>query len=59
MTNAILMIVTPMGRDIGLPFVIVETGKPMRDRMDHARVDEGESRLACELQGRGRMDQIT
>ncbi|MFM8321657.1 MAG: DUF421 domain-containing protein [Chloroflexota bacterium] len=43
----------------GLPVVIVEDGRPIKERMDLARVDEDDilSR-ARELQGLERMDQI-
>jgi uncharacterized membrane protein YcaP (DUF421 family) len=43
----------------GLPLVIVEDGKPLKERMDKARVDESDVLTAArELQGLERMDQI-
>jgi uncharacterized membrane protein YcaP (DUF421 family) len=75
-TNALLIIVTLVGVDIGMslwkqrspaleklvdgvPLVIVEEGKPLKDRMDKARVDEADILTAArELQGLERMDQI-
>ena len=43
----------------GLPIVIVEHGKPLRDRMRRARVDDADILAAArELQGLERMDQI-
>ena len=43
----------------GLPLVIVENGKPLQDRMDKARVDEGDILSAARmLQGLERMEQI-
>ncbi len=42
-----------------VPLVLVEDGKPLRDRMDKARVDEEDIlSSARELQGLERMDQI-
>jgi uncharacterized membrane protein YcaP (DUF421 family) len=43
----------------GTPLVIVEDGKPLKDRMDKARVDEEDIlHAARELQGLERMEQI-
>lgn len=43
----------------GIPMVIVENGKPLRDRMHKARVDEEDVLAAArESQGLKRMDQI-
>jgi uncharacterized membrane protein YcaP (DUF421 family) len=43
----------------GVPLVIVEDGKPLRDRMDKARVDDEDVMTAArELQGLERMDQV-
>jgi uncharacterized membrane protein YcaP (DUF421 family) len=43
----------------GIPLVIVEDGRPLRDRMRMARVDEGDILAAArELQGLERMDQV-
>jgi uncharacterized membrane protein YcaP (DUF421 family) len=43
----------------GAPLVIVEDGKPLKDRMDKARVDEKDVlHAARELQGLERMEQI-
>jgi uncharacterized membrane protein YcaP (DUF421 family) len=43
----------------GVPIVIVEDGKPLRDRMDKERVDEEDILAAArERQGLERMDQI-
>ena len=43
----------------GAPLVIVEEGKPLKDRMDKARVDEDDIlHAARELQGLERMEQI-
>ena len=43
----------------GAPLVIVEEGKPLKDRMDKARVDEEDIlHAARELQGLERMEQI-
>jgi uncharacterized membrane protein YcaP (DUF421 family) len=43
----------------GVPLVIVEDGKPLKDRMDKARVDEDDVLTAArELQGLARMEQI-
>jgi uncharacterized membrane protein YcaP (DUF421 family) len=43
----------------GAPLVIVEDGKPLKDRMDKARVDEEDIlHAARELQGLERMEQI-
>jgi uncharacterized membrane protein YcaP (DUF421 family) len=75
-TNAVLVIVTLVGLDIGLslwkersktmeqlidgvPLVIIEDGRPLKDRMSKARVDEGDILTAArELQGLERLDQI-
>lgn len=75
-TNAVLVIVTLVGLDIGLslwkersktmeqlidgvPLVILEEGRPLKDRMSKARVDEGDILTAArELQGLERLDQI-
>lgn len=74
--NAVVLIVTLMGMDIGLsllkgrskrlekwvdnvPLVIVENGKPFKDRMEKARVDEDDVLTAArELHGLERMEQI-
>lgn len=74
-TNAVLVIVTLVGLDIGLslwkersktmeqlidgvPLVIIEDGRPLKDRMSKARVDEGDILTAArELQGLERLDQ--
>jgi uncharacterized membrane protein YcaP (DUF421 family) len=43
----------------GVPLVIVEDGKPIKDRMQKARVDENDVLTAArELQGLERMEQI-
>ena len=43
----------------GTPLVLVEDGKPLRERMDRARVDDEDVLTAArELQGLERMDQI-
>lgn len=43
----------------GVPMVIVEDGKPLRERMRGARVDESDVLVAArERQGLERMDQI-
>ncbi|MEH2243844.1 DUF421 domain-containing protein [Nostoc sp.] len=43
----------------GVPLVIVEEGRPLKDRMAKARVDEDDILTAArELQGLERMDQI-
>lgn len=43
----------------GIPLVIVQNGKPLKDRMDAERVDEQDVLAAArELQGLERMDQI-
>lgn len=43
----------------GVPLVIVEEGRPLKDRMAKARVDEDDVLTAArELQGLERMDQI-
>ena len=43
----------------GLPLVIVEHGRPLRDRMAKSRIDEEDVLAAArELQGLERMDQI-
>lgn len=43
----------------GVPMVIVEDGRPIRERMERARVDEGDvMEAARELQGLERFDQI-
>lgn len=43
----------------GVPMVIVEDGRPLKDRMDKARVDESDILTAARvLQGLERMDQI-
>ena len=43
----------------GVPLVIVENGKPLKDRMHKARVDESDILTAARtLQGLERMDQI-
>jgi uncharacterized membrane protein YcaP (DUF421 family) len=75
-TNAILVIVTLIGLDIGLslwkqrfpqfdkfldgvPLILVEDGKPLKDRMTKARVDEADILTAArEVQGLERMEQI-
>ena len=75
-TNAVLVIVTLVGLDIGLslwkersktmeqlidgvPLVIIEDGRPLKDRMSKARVDEGDILTAArELQRLERLDQI-
>ena len=42
-----------------VPLIIVEDGRPLQDRMDKARVDEGDiMEAARRLQGLERMDQI-
>ena len=42
-----------------IPLVLVDDGKPLRDRMEKARVDESDILSAArELQGLERMDQI-
>lgn len=42
-----------------VPLVIVENGKPLKDRMDKARVDEEDVLTAArELQGLERMEQV-
>lgn len=76
LTNAMVMIVTLIGIDIGLsllkqrvpslekwiegvPLVIVEHGRPLKERMRKARVDETDVLTAArELQGLERMEQI-
>jgi uncharacterized membrane protein YcaP (DUF421 family) len=75
-TNALLVIMTLIGLDIGLsllkhfsprldrlleglPLVLVENGKPLKERMDKARVDEEDILTAArELQGLECMEQI-
>ena len=43
----------------GLPVIIVENGRALRDRMEQARVDEGDVLAAArERQGLERLDQI-
>lgn len=43
----------------GTPTIVVENGKPLKDRMDRARIGEDEIlEAARELQGLERMDQI-
>jgi len=43
----------------GVPTVLVENGRPLKDRMDKARVDASDiMQAARELQGVDRMDQI-
>jgi len=43
----------------GVPTVLVENGRPLKDRMDKARVDASDiMQAARELQGVERMDQI-
>jgi uncharacterized membrane protein YcaP (DUF421 family) len=43
----------------GVPLVIVEDGKPLKDRMERARVDESDVLVAArERQGLERLDQI-
>lgn len=43
----------------GVPMIIVENGKPIKDRMNEARIDEDDVlEAARELQGIERMDQI-
>jgi uncharacterized membrane protein YcaP (DUF421 family) len=43
----------------GVPLIIVEDGKPFKDRMDKSRVDEADVLSAARhLQGLERMDQI-
>jgi uncharacterized membrane protein YcaP (DUF421 family) len=43
----------------GVPLVIVEDGRPLRDRMERSRIDEGDILAAArELRGLERMDQI-
>jgi uncharacterized membrane protein YcaP (DUF421 family) len=43
----------------GVPLVIVEEGKPLKERMSKARIDEDDVLTAArELQGLERMDQI-
>jgi uncharacterized membrane protein YcaP (DUF421 family) len=43
----------------GVPLVIVEDGKPLRDRMEKSRIDEADVLAAArELRGLERMDQI-
>lgn len=43
----------------GVPLIIVENGRPLRDRMDKVRMDEADVLAAArELQGLERMDQI-
>lgn len=43
----------------GVPMVIVEDGRPLKDRMDKARVDESDILTAARgLQGLERMEQI-
>jgi uncharacterized membrane protein YcaP (DUF421 family) len=75
-SNAILIIVTLVGIDIGLafikqrsslldklidgvPLIIVKDGKPLKERMERARVDEDDVLTAArETQGLERMEQI-
>src|SRR4051812_26332326 len=43
----------------GLPTILVERGRPLKERMEWARVDEGDVLAAArELRGLERMDQI-
>ena len=43
----------------GVPTVLVENGRPLKDRMDKARIDASDiMQAARELQGLERMDQI-
>ena len=43
----------------GVPLILVEDGKPIRERMDKARVDDDDILTSArELQGLERMDQI-
>ena len=43
----------------GVPLIIVDHGKPLRDRMEQSRVDEADVLAAArELQGLERMEQI-
>lgn len=43
----------------GVPVIVVENGKPIKDRMNEARIDEDDVlEAARELQGIERMDQI-
>jgi uncharacterized membrane protein YcaP (DUF421 family) len=43
----------------GVPLVIVEDGKPLKERMQRARIDESDVLVAArELQGIERLDQI-
>ncbi|MBC7944879.1 MAG: DUF421 domain-containing protein [Burkholderiales bacterium] len=43
----------------GTPMIIVENGKPLKDRMDKARIDEADIlEAAREMQGLERIDQI-
>jgi uncharacterized membrane protein YcaP (DUF421 family) len=43
----------------GVPLVIVEDGKPLRERLDRERIDEGDILAAArELQGLERIEQI-
>jgi uncharacterized membrane protein YcaP (DUF421 family) len=43
----------------GVPLVIVEDGRPLRDRMERSRIDEGDVLAAArERQGLERMEQI-
>ncbi len=43
----------------GTPMIIVENGKPLKDRMDKARIDEADIlEAAREMQGLERSDQI-
>ena len=43
-----------------VPLIVVEDGRPLKDRMDKARIDETDvMQAARQLQGLERMDQIT
>ena len=42
----------------GTPLVVVEQGRPLRDRMDKSRVDEGDVLSAARREGLERMEQI-
>jgi uncharacterized membrane protein YcaP (DUF421 family) len=42
----------------GTPLVVVEQGRPLRDRLDKSRVDEGDVLSAARREGLERMEQI-
>ena len=76
LTNAVLIVITLLGLDIGLslvkrgrprlaqllegvPLVVVENGRPLKELMEKARVDEDDILSAArERQGLERLDQI-